>query len=112
MKSKLIILITIITIALTFSACNYQLIDLNYKFNYCYIKLQNGEVIEGEVDAWRDYDDSDQIQITMNDTVYLVHSMNCTLIYKPELETKEIKEIEESLYEEDTYTEFLYEEEE
>ena len=65
--------------------CNKQIIDLNYKFNYAYIQLQDGTVIQGEVDSWTDYEDGDQLQIKMGGKTYLVHSMNCTLIYDPSL---------------------------
>ena len=37
-------------------SCNYQMVDLTYNFDYVYIKLPTGEIIEGEVQAWRDYE--------------------------------------------------------
>lgn len=63
---------------------NYQLVDLQYKYNYAIIQLQNGEVIEGEVEQWKDYEDGEQLQVKINGVVYLTNSFNCTLMYKPE----------------------------
>jgi len=67
------------------TSCNYQVVDLTYNYNYAYIQLQNGEVIEGKVDAWRDYEDGEQLQVQINGIVYLTSSYNCTLIYNPAL---------------------------
>ena len=52
-----------------------------YTFDYAYISYGDGTVEKVEVASWRDYEDSDQIQITSTDgTVYLVHSENCVLV--------------------------------
>lgn len=69
-------------IALSWEAThgNRQLIDLKYRFNYAIIKLPNGEVVEGKVTSWMDYDDSDVVQITMNGKTYLTHYVNVCLI--------------------------------
>lgn len=85
MKKILCICALTIGMALSMCGCNKQIIDLNYKFNYAYIQLQDGTVIQGEVDSWTDYEDGDQLQIKMGGKTYLVHSMNCTLIYDPSL---------------------------
>ena len=77
---KLLTFISIIGLLLI-TSCNYNMVDLTYNYDYAYIKLQNGDVVEGQVDAWRDYDDGDQLQVTINGVTYLVHSSNCTLIY-------------------------------
>ena len=67
---------------LVLSGCgNKQYIDLNRDYNKAIIKLQNGEVAEVEVKQWRDYENSEQIQvISMDGKVYLTSSYNCTLI--------------------------------
>lgn len=61
---------------------NKQMFDLNYTFNYAIIKLPNGDIVEGKLDSWNDYDNSDQIQVCINGVTYLVHAVNCTLISK------------------------------
>lgn len=73
----------ILGFAAMLSGCNRPVIDTTYKFNYAYIELQNGTVIEGSVQSWYDYEDSDQLQIKIDGVTYLVHSSNCTLIYDP-----------------------------
>ena len=71
---KYIIIFLLSTFALT--GCNEQIIDTNYTFKRAYIE----GVGEIEVSTWRDYDDSDQIQITGKDGVtYLTHSSKVNL---------------------------------
>lgn len=67
------------------TSCNYQVVDLSYNYNYAYIQLQNGKVIEGKVETWRDYEDGEQLQVKINGVTYLTNSFNCTLIYDPSL---------------------------
>lgn len=85
MRKKLFLILLIACICATFTACNYQLIDLTYKYNYAYIELQDGQIISGEVEAWTDYD-GEQLQVTINGVTYLTSSYNCTLIYDPAYE--------------------------
>ena len=71
--------------SLFITSCNYQVVDLSYNYNYAYIQLQNGKVIEGKVETWRDYEDGEQLQVKINGVTYLTNSFNCTLIYDPAL---------------------------
>ena len=79
--------VLVVTLGLCFGLCgcssNYDIIDTTYRYDYAYIELQNGEIVEGEIESWRDYGDGDQIQVTLKggDT-YLVHSCDITLISK------------------------------
>lgn len=77
MKKIAIIILIIISICM-FTACNYQLVDLNYKYTNALIKI--GEKwMDVEIKAWRDYD-GEQIQLTLEDeTILLVCSVNCIL---------------------------------
>lgn len=34
----------------------------------------------GKIESWKDYDDGDQIQVKIDGTTYLVHSVNIVLI--------------------------------
>lgn len=78
---KIIATIILAFTMLTLASCNYQVIDLNYKFDYAYISYGDGTVEKIKVASWRDYEDGDQIQVTSTDgTVYLVHSENCVLV--------------------------------
>ena len=81
-KFKLIVLsiLSILVIGTLVGCGNKTLIDTTYTFDKAIIQLQNGEIIEGKVQSWRDYSDGDQIQVTIDGTTYLVHSNNVTLI--------------------------------
>ena len=59
---------------------NRQVFDTAMRFDHAMIKLADGEIVEGRVDSWMDFENSDQIQVTINGTTYLVHSTNVTLI--------------------------------
>lgn len=81
----LVLLLGVIVFA--FGSCVYksgvgnkQLIDLNYNFDYAIIELPNGEVVEGKVETWNDYEDGEQIQVKINGKTYLTNSYNCVLI--------------------------------
>lgn len=79
---KKILAITMITLLMvaTLSGCNKQIIDITYKFDKAIISLPNGEIVEGKVDGWTDYEDGDQIQVKINGVTYLVHSSDIVLI--------------------------------
>lgn len=54
---------------------NKQWLDLTYQFTHATIYAPDGSVVvEGKVDSWRDFEDGDQIQVTINDVTYLTHS--------------------------------------
>ena len=73
-----IILLALTLLALT--GCNKQLVDLTYSYEYAIICLPNGEVVEGKVSSWTDFEDGDQIQVKIDGKTYLVHSSNIALI--------------------------------
>jgi hypothetical protein len=79
MKHKTIALLLIILIALAFAGCNRQLIDTTFKYDYVMFSMPDGEIIEGQVESWRVFTDGDQIQVKVNDDVYLVHSSDIIL---------------------------------
>lgn len=43
-------------------------------------RYPDGSVISGKIESWKDYDDGDQIQVKIDGTTYLVHSVNIVLI--------------------------------
>lgn len=67
---------------LLLGGCNKQLVDLTYSYEYAILSLPNGEVVEGKVTSWTDFEDGDQIQVTIEGKTYLVHSSNIVLISK------------------------------
>ena len=80
MKRRLIFLTLVISMMICATGCNKQFVDLTYKYNKAIISLPNGEVVEGKVTSWTDYEDGDQIQLKINGTTYLVHSEDVVLM--------------------------------
>lgn len=81
MKKKLLTAILALGMVFTMSACgNRQMIDLTYSYKYAIISLPNSEIVEGKVDSWRDFEDGDQLQITIDGVTYLVHSTDAALM--------------------------------
>lgn len=77
---KTIALVLALILVMTLSACNKQMVDLTYSYERAVLSLPNGEVIEGKVSSWTDFEDGDQIQVRIDGKTYLVHSSNIALI--------------------------------
>ena len=77
-KLTALVLALILTILMT--GCNKQMVDLTYSYERAVLSLPNGEVIEGKVSSWTDFEDGDQIQVKIAGKTYLVHSSNVVLI--------------------------------
>ena len=75
---KLLIAMIFVTMVLT--GCNYDYVDMVYSYDYAWISLPNGEVVEGEVEQWRDYEDGDQIQVKIDGKTYLTDTTRCVLM--------------------------------
>ena len=75
----LLAVILLLSVALL-AGCNKQMVDLTYSYEYAIIGLPNGEVVEGKVSSWTDFEDGDQIQVKIAGKTYLVHSSNVVLI--------------------------------
>ena len=76
MLCVLLLMLSIMVLA----GCNKQMVDLTYSYEYAIIGLPNGEVVEGKVTSWTDFEDGDQIQVKIAGKTYLVHSSNVVLI--------------------------------
>ena len=77
---KIIAVMMLVGMMIVGTACNYDVVDMNYGFDYAYVQLPNGECVEGPVDHWTDYDDSDMIQVVINGDYYYTHSINVVLV--------------------------------
>lgn len=82
MKKVIALLMAVIVVlsVMLLAGCNKQMVDLTYSYEYAIIGLPNGEVVEGKVTSWTDFEDGDQIQVRINGKTYLVHSSNVVLI--------------------------------
>ena len=77
---KILAIVLVLILMLTFTACNKQMVDLTYSYERAILSLPNGEIIEGRVSSWTDFEDGDQIQVRIDGKTYLVHSRNIVLI--------------------------------
>lgn len=83
MKKILIGLLSVLCVV-AMAGCNKQVFDWNLKFDRAYVKIGN-EWKDIEVVKWTDYEDGDQIQLTLKDgTVLIVHAENL-ILYKGSL---------------------------
>lgn len=88
MKRKLILAIAVVLAMLIGGFAVYwetihgnrQLVDVRNRFNYAIIRLPNGDVVEGKVSSWLDFDNSDTIQLTIDGRTYLTHYSNVCMI--------------------------------
>ena len=80
MKDKRLLFLVVVLMSLLLAGCNKQLIDTTYSFDRAIISLPNGEIIEGKIQSWKDFDDGAQVQVKINEKTYLVHSINVVLI--------------------------------
>ena len=53
-------------------------------FNYAIVKLGGEEIVRGAVTQWRDYDNSDEVQVLIGGRFYLTHYSNVILVADPE----------------------------
>ena len=79
MKLNKILLVGIMVLSSMLTACNKQVLDFTYSYEYAIIKLPDDTVIEGKVQSWKDYD-GEQLQIVIDDNTYLVNSVNAIMM--------------------------------
>lgn len=52
-------------------------------FTYAYIALGGERMVEGYITQWRDYDESDVVQVMIDGKYYLTHYTNVLMIADP-----------------------------
>ena len=78
---KVLGLVLSVCIAAMMTGCgNMDLVDTVFTYNRAIIQLPDGSTISGPLESWRDYEDGDQLQLTIDGTTYLVHSADAILI--------------------------------
>ena len=80
MKRILCLLLVVLMLTAMLCGCNAQIIDLTYSYEYGYVKLPNGEIVEGVVSSWKDYDSGDVVQVVIGGKTYLTHYENVVLV--------------------------------
>ena len=76
---KFICLAAAVIGVISMTGCNRQIFDTTYSFERAIIELPNGEIIDGKIQSWKDYD-GEQLQIKIDGKTYLVSSMNAVMI--------------------------------
>ena len=80
---KVLAVLVLVVLAISLSACsigNHAMVDFKHNFEEAVIALPDGNVVSGRVQSWKDYEDSDCVQIKIDGVVYLTHYVNATLI--------------------------------
>lgn len=80
MEKRIMLALVLIVLAVVLTGCNYTMFDTTWSFDRAIIVLPDGNVVDGTVQSWKDFEDGDQIQVKINDVTYLVHSNNVVLI--------------------------------
>lgn len=81
MKRVVLLIIFLAIILVSCTGCyNKQLFDTTYHYDRAIVKLPNGEIVEGRVSSWTDFDDGDSIQVKIDGKMYLTHISNVCLI--------------------------------
>lgn len=81
---KVLSVLSIIAVVIIFvcflSGCNQQIFDTTYKFDRAIISMPDGSVISGKVESWKDYSDSNAIQVKIDGKTYYTFLDNVVLI--------------------------------
>lgn len=81
MKKRVALIIFLAVILVSCTGCyNKQLFDTTYHYDKAIIYLPNGEIVEGRVSSWTDFEDGDSIQVKIDGKTYLTHLCNVCLI--------------------------------
>lgn len=80
MKRLFAIIIVLLLVVAVLSGCNKQIFDTNQKFDRAIIQLPSGRVVEGKVQSWKDWENSDAVQVKINGVTYYTFLSNVVLI--------------------------------
>ncbi len=80
MKMVMAVVLTALLISCISGGCNRTLVDTACKFDYAYVQLPNGTIVEGRVQSWMDFTDNDQIRVTIDGKTYLTSVINVVLV--------------------------------
>lgn len=80
MKKMFIVLLLAAILLLVCAGCgNRPIIDTVWIFDEAMVSMPDGTVVSGKVESWRDFEDSDMLQVKINGQFYLTHSANVVL---------------------------------
>ena len=76
----LVVILVLGIVAGAYAWGNKQWFDTTYSFERAIIQLPGKHAIEGKLDSWLDFENSDQIQVKIDGVTYLTHISNVCLI--------------------------------
>ena len=79
MRKLIVVLILAALLLALFTGCNRPFVDTVWTFDRAQIRMPDGTVVSGKVEAWRDFEDGDMLQVKIDGQVYLTHSKNVVL---------------------------------
>lgn len=82
MKKILAVLVLVVLMVVLTGCGNRDMFDTVYTYNEAVLSMADGTIVRGKVENWRDYEDGEQIQVRIDGVVYLVNSVNITLMNK------------------------------
>ena len=91
MKKFVFVLVLLVVSMLVFTGCEGQIKTGNritsgmdvQTFTYAYIRLGDRDIAEGHITQWRDYDDSDVVQLMIDGKFYLTHYSCVVMVADP-----------------------------
>lgn len=75
-----LVLLVVVGFSIFRSFNNKQLFDMTWSFEYAIVALPGGNVVEGPIDSWTDFEDGDQIQVKIDGITYLTDASNVVLM--------------------------------
>lgn len=85
MKNTKIVALILTLISISSALCGCQIgnrqigLDTKQTFDEAIIFTQH-EIVSGDIESWRDFDDSDVVQVTIDGITYLTHYSNVILV--------------------------------
>lgn len=86
---KIVALVVLVIMLFALCGCEYKIgnritagKDVQ-TFTYAYVNLGGTDIEKGYVTQWRDYDNSDTVQVLINGRYYLTHYTNVVLVADP-----------------------------
>ena len=85
---KFIGILVLVALAVLLAACTAQVGNRTYgndvqTFTYAYIRLGDRDIVQGYITQWRDYHDSDAVQIMIDGKYYLTHYSCVVMVADP-----------------------------
>lgn len=83
-KMKQLAFVALVTVPMLVACGNKDILGTTYTFHYATVKLPDGTLINGKVEAWAREEKADTIRVTFADGKgeYLTHSSNVVLYNK------------------------------